>query len=86
MKSPKEQISSLINNISDDESVLKYVYNSNKEFIPGKTPIYYSGPYWDNKESEAGITSFLMGKWLSSGENVRKFERRFSNYKLQSTI
>ena len=32
-------------------AIPKYVYNS-KEFIPGKTPIYYSGPYWDNKESE----------------------------------
>ena len=73
-----DQIKNLIDNISDDENVLRYVYNSNKEFIPGKTPIYYSGPYWDNRESETAITSFLMGKWLSSGESVRKFERKFS--------
>ena len=74
----KEQISNLINNISDDENVLRYVYNSNKEFIPGETPIYYSGPYWDNKEIEKAVTTFLMGKWLSSGEHVMKFEKRFS--------
>ena len=29
--------------------VAPYIYNSN-HFEPGKTPIYYSGPYWDNKE------------------------------------
>ena len=78
MKVIKDQIKNLIDNISDNENVLRYVYNSNKEFIPGKTPIYYSGPYWDNRESETAVTSFLMGKWLSSGENVHKFEKRFS--------
>jgi hypothetical protein len=30
--------------------VSPYIYNS-KEFLPGKTPIYYSGPYWDNNET-----------------------------------
>jgi len=78
MKVIKDQIKNLIDNISDDENVLRYVYNSNKEFIPGKTPIYYSGPYWDNRESETAVTAFLMGKWLSSGENVHRFEKRFS--------
>jgi CDP-6-deoxy-D-xylo-4-hexulose-3-dehydrase len=53
-----------------------YIYNS-KIFEPGKTPIYYSGPYWDNKETEAAIHSFLNGKWITAGENVFKFERRF---------
>ncbi|MAG25861.1 hypothetical protein CMI47_09810 [Candidatus Pacearchaeota archaeon] len=72
------QINSLINNIFDDENALKYLYNSNKEFIPGETPIYYSGPYWDNKEIEKAITTLLVGKWLSSGENIYKFEKKFS--------
>ena len=73
-----EQINNLINNIADDENALKYLYNSNKKFIPGETPIYYSGPYWDNKEVEKAVGTFLMGKWLSSGENIYKFERKFS--------
>ena len=73
-----EQINNLINNIADDENALKYLYNSNKKFIPGETPIYYSGPYWDNKEVEKAVGAFLMGKWLSSGENVYKFEKKFS--------
>lgn len=68
----KENIKSLIGN-----HVSPYIYNS-KEFIPGKTPIYYSGPYWDNKETEAAMDAFLNGKWITTGENVYKFERAFS--------
>jgi CDP-6-deoxy-D-xylo-4-hexulose-3-dehydrase len=57
--------------------VAPYIYNA-KEFTPGQTPIYYSGPYWDNRETEAAISAFLNGKWITSGENVHKFERYFS--------
>lgn len=53
-----------------------YVYNA-KNFEPGKTPIYYSGPYWDSREIEAAVTSFLNGRWVTTGENVNKFERKF---------
>jgi hypothetical protein len=45
----QENIKSLVGN-----HVSPYIYNS-KEFTPGKTPIYYSGPYWDNREAEAAI-------------------------------
>ena len=51
----------------------KYLYNANSEFIPGKTPIYYSGPYWDEKELESAVSVLMNGKWLASGENVHKF-------------
>jgi CDP-6-deoxy-D-xylo-4-hexulose-3-dehydrase len=68
----KENIHSLIGN-----HVSPYIYNA-KEFKPGTTPIYYSGPYWDNKEIEAAINSFLNGRWITSGENVFMFERAFS--------
>lgn len=67
----KEKINNLTNN-----HIAPYIYNS-KEFIPGITPIYYSGPYWDNKETEAAIYAFLNGKWITTGENVFKFERLF---------
>jgi len=56
--------------------VAPYIYNA-KSFEPGKTPIYYSGPYWDNKETEAAIDTFLNGKWITTGEKVYKFERQF---------
>lgn len=67
----KLHISELVSN-----HVSPYIYNS-REFTPGKTPIYYSGPYWDNKESEAAIYAFLNGKWITAGENVHKFESSF---------
>jgi CDP-6-deoxy-D-xylo-4-hexulose-3-dehydrase len=69
----KENISGLIGN-----HVAPYIYNS-KNFIPGKTPIYYSGPYWDNKEVEAAVDTLLNGKWITSGEKVFLFEKYFSN-------
>jgi CDP-6-deoxy-D-xylo-4-hexulose-3-dehydrase len=67
-----ENIKGLVGN-----HVSPYVYNA-KNFIPGKTPVYYSGPYWDNKETEAAIDSFLNGKWITTGEKVYKFEKMFS--------
>lgn len=67
-----ENIKGLVGN-----HVSPYVYNA-KNFEPGKTPVYYSGPYWDNKETEAAIDSFLNGKWITTGEKVYKFERMFS--------
>ena len=57
--------------------VAPYIYNA-KSFEPGKTPIYYSGPYWDEKETLAAIDTFLNGKWITTGEKVFKFERQFS--------
>ena len=54
-----------------------YIYNA-KDFLPGKTPVYYSGPYWDNRETEEAIYSFLNGKWITTGEKVHKFEKAFS--------
>jgi CDP-6-deoxy-D-xylo-4-hexulose-3-dehydrase len=67
-----ENIQTLVGN-----HVAPYIYNA-KSFEPGKTPIYYSGPYWDNKETEAAIDTFLNGKWITTGEKVFKFERQFS--------
>jgi len=54
----------------------KYAYNC-KQFNPEKDTVFYSGPYWDEKEVIAGVTAFLTGKWLVSGENVAKFQRAF---------
>lgn len=68
---PKEDIRTLVGN-----HVSPYIYNS-KEFKPGITPIFYSGPYWDNEETEAALDSFLNGKWITAGEKVNKFEIEF---------
>lgn len=61
----------------DDEKAYRYLY-AKKKFVPGKSLIYYSSPYWDEEEIEAMLKAVCYGKWLSAGENVRKFEVRFS--------
>ena len=57
--------------------VSPYLYNA-KEFIPGKTSVYYSGAYWNEKETVAAIDTLLNGKWITTGEKVYKFENQFS--------
>lgn len=67
-----DKIESLVGN-----HVAPYMYNS-INFKPGETVIPYSGPYWDNKEIEAAIDSFLNGSWISAGSKVNDFEKAFS--------
>ena len=38
----------------------------------------YSGPFWDEREIIAAIETLISGKWIVSGENVYKFENKFS--------
>ena len=54
----------------------KYLYN--KKFEPGKSQVLYSGPYWDENEILSAIKTLISGKWIVSGENVYKFENKFS--------
>lgn len=49
-----------------------------KEFVPGKTLVPYSGPYWDEKEINAAVKSLTTGKWITAGENVARFQNMFS--------
>ena len=72
-----KQLQDFLESISNEEGLYPYMPNG-KPFIPGKSSVYYSGPYWDNKEIEAIFNCFLTGTWLASGEEVNKFERKFS--------
>ena len=72
-----KQLQDFLESISNEEGLYPYMPNG-KPFIPGKSSVYYSGPYWDNKEIESIFNCFLTGKWLASGEEVNKFERKFS--------
>ncbi len=54
----------------------KYLYNQN--FVPGKSQVLYSGPFWDSQEILAAVDSILHGKWIVTGEKVHKFEHEFS--------
>jgi len=56
----------------------KFIHNDFQHFEPGKTNIFYSGPYWDESEVEMAVKAFMTGKWLSSGEHVYKFEKAFA--------
>jgi len=78
MKDINGLIKELISSLGEEFKVLKYVYNSNREFIPGATPVYYSGPYWEEDEVVEAIKSLLIGNWLSSGEKVKTFENVFA--------
>lgn len=53
----------------------KYLYNKN--FVPNKSQVLYSGPYWDEDEILAAIESLIKGKWIVAGEKVYNFEINF---------
>ena len=72
-----KQLQDFLESISNEEGLYPYMPNG-KPFIPGKSSVHYSGPYWDSKEIEAIFNCFLTGTWLASGEEVNKFERKFS--------
>lgn len=60
-----------------DDRLFPFMANE-KVFREEKDSVYYSGPYWDDREIEAMFYSILKGKWLSAGEDVNRFERKFS--------
>lgn len=75
----ERKIQEFLLNLEETESNLyRYLGNVNGEFNSEKDSVYYAGPYWDSSEVVAAITSLLEGKWLTSGEKVNKFERKFS--------
>ena len=77
-KNKVEHIEEIVAELNEENPILKYAYNVNQKFEPGKTPIYYSGPYWNTREVVAAMEAFLYGKWLATGANVHRFETMFS--------
>jgi len=71
----KNKVSDFISQLQDDGENL-FPYLANKDWKPGNN-IYYSGPYWDEQEPIAAITTLLNGNWLPAGEQVNKFEAQF---------
>lgn len=74
----KKELKEILSDLTEylKENKPKYLYN--QTFIPGKSQVLYSGPYWDEQEIMAGINTFVTGKWVVAGENVRKFELEFA--------
>jgi CDP-6-deoxy-D-xylo-4-hexulose-3-dehydrase len=73
------EIRTFLSSVSENYDTLEYLYNKRFEnFIPSETPVYYSGPYWDDEEIVAMMQSIIGGKWITSGEQVKRFEVLFS--------
>lgn len=71
----KEKIDNFLDEIiSEFGDIPKFAYGT-KEF---NNKVLYSGPSYDKKELSNAIEALLFGKWAASGENVYKFERKFS--------
>ena len=73
-----QKIIKFINDIEKDVRIPTCVHNDFGNFIPGTTPIYYSGPYWDDLEILAAIKILILGDWISAGKNVQEFEIQFA--------
>jgi len=74
----EEKIRRFVEDISKEHDILQFAHNKNKSFNAEKDWVYYSGPYWDHQEVIGIFSSVLVGKWLSAGEHVHKFEVEFS--------
>lgn len=82
------EIRTFLSSVSENYDTLEYLYNKRFEnFIPSETPVYYSGPYWDDEEIVAMMQSIIGGKWITSGEQVKRFEVLFSRkFNLGSSV
>ena len=81
-----KQVQDFLESISNEEGLYPYM-DQPQEVYPWRISVYYSGPYWDNREIETIFNCFLKGKWLASGEEVNKFERLFSKkFNKQSSL
>ncbi len=75
----QELITNLLKSLkSTNVKLYPYLANSIGQFNSDKDTVYYSGPYWNEEEISVAIESLLTGYWLSSGEKVNQFERKFS--------
>lgn len=53
-----------------------YVYSC-EDFIPGKTRVQYSGPFWNDCEIDTATEALQNGRWITSGEYVARFQNEF---------
>lgn len=79
MQDKKDKQKEVINNfleeiIKEFGDIPKFAYGT-KKF---NNKVLYSGPSFDKQEMINAIEALLFGKWAASGENVYKFENKFS--------
>jgi CDP-6-deoxy-D-xylo-4-hexulose-3-dehydrase len=70
----------LIQKFLDEARELSFIPEYCHNLKNSKKNVYYSGPLFDDEELIEAIDSLLFGKWLSSGEKVKRFEMEFSKY------
>lgn len=73
MSNIKYKIRTFINELKKEHSLYNFIANNNTQ-----NKVFYGGPYWDDEEIISAIETLLVGKWLTSGESVHKFEIEFS--------
>ena len=47
--------------LEGQKALYPYLHNDMSHFVPGQTPIFYSGPYWGREEVVAAMTALLEG-------------------------
>ena len=58
MSSLNKKITDFLEEAGSEHEILHFLYNlNNKEFDKGNQTVYYSGPYWDNREIKATFLS-----------------------------
>ncbi len=72
------ELDEILDNLTEYLKTHKPKYLYNQAFVPEKSQVLYSGPYWDETEIMAGIKTLISGKWVVAGENVHKFESEFA--------
>jgi len=73
-----QKIINFIKEIEKDLRIPACVHNNFDNFVPYETPVYYSGPYWNDLEILVAIKTLILGDWISAGKNVQEFEKQFA--------
>lgn len=80
----KEKIENFVDSIYEKEESFPFLIGSKRKmnnFVP------YSGAYWDKNEINSLLKTLITGKWLPSGGEVAKFEKKFSKkYNFKSSL
>ena len=49
-----------------------------ENFEPGKDFVQYSGQWWDEDEMKLALEAFIKGSWITSGDYVDEFQKKFA--------
>lgn len=61
-----------------EKAIPSYIPYYKQPFIAGKTPLLYSGPYFDSDELKMAMRALLKGGWISNGTQTSLFQTAFA--------